>query len=304
MRRNGPYWVHSQAEISTDEENLRRCARDQFCSARIITFTDGERVVTPALTPRPYCDLCQEHIARCAADLPGFWVRLAAMIGDPLQAEVQVHAPFGPQVPLREDVDAHLRLTAVTLGGWAARVRAVARLSAPLHAYDTPAGVRDNARVLARHPGVLIALQPGWMTRAFSFPPGRKDQPDLISDEIEDEFGDTEIIRAGVDFVHLPVMADGEDAGREVLYSHYRARSLLLETNPPPEILIPPCRNCTWRSLRRAYPDTAHEDIYSKCERCADECTWPEYEANSKRWLAYQRAHLENAPVLAEVPAA
>ena len=204
MRRNGPYWVHSQAETSTDEENLRRCARDQFCSARIITFTDGERVVTPALTPRPYCDLCQEHIARCAADLPGFWVRLAAMIGDPLQAEVQVHAPFGPQVPLREDVDAHLRLTAVTLGGWAARVRAVARLSAPLHAYDTPAGVRDNARVLARHPGVLIALQPGWMTRTFRYPFGDEDGPLLE---------DTEIMRAGVDYVQLLVMCDGEDAG-------------------------------------------------------------------------------------------
>ena len=120
MRKNGPYWIHSAPEPSTDDENLRRCSRGDFCSARIITFTDGERVVTPALTPRPYCDLCQDHIARCAADLPGFWVRLAAMIGDPLQAEVQVHAPFGPQVPLREDVDAHLRLTAVTLGGWAA----------------------------------------------------------------------------------------------------------------------------------------------------------------------------------------
>ena len=98
-----------------DRDGMHHCARGEWCSGRVITFTDGQRVVTAALTPRPYCDLCQEHIARCASDLPGFWLRLQHAIGDPLQAEVQVHIPFGPQIILREDVDAHLRLSAVIL---------------------------------------------------------------------------------------------------------------------------------------------------------------------------------------------
>jgi len=297
MAQRERYWIHSQPEI-TEDEGLRHCARGEWCSRRIVTIQDGERVVTAALTPRSFCDGCQEYIARCAAELPAFWLRLSAMIGDPLQAEVQVRIPHGPQILLREDVDAHLRLSASTVGAWAARVRAVARLSAAEHAWDTAEGVRDNAGVLARHAAVLLALQPGWMTRGFSFPPGRKGKPDVISDEIEAEHGDCEIIRAGVDFVDLPVMADGEDAGREVQYLHYRARSLLLETNPPPELLITPCRNCTWRALRRAWPD-GERDLFSRCDHCGDEMDWPEYEINAKRWVAFHKAQTTPAQVAA-----
>src|SRR5215469_6457007 len=160
VRRPDP----SQPETESGE---RRCARGEWCSNRVVTLEDGERVVTAALTPRAFCDGCQEYIARCAGELPAFWLRLKHMIGDPLQAEVQVHVPFGPQVLLREDVDAHLRLMASIIGGWAARVRAVARLSAPQSAWDSAEGVRDNARVLARHAAALLALQPGWTTRGF-----------------------------------------------------------------------------------------------------------------------------------------
>lgn len=300
-----PYWAHSEPEPVTDESQ-RYCARGEYCSQRIVTFRDGERVITPALSPRPYCDRCQEHIARCAGDLPGFWLRLAAKIGDPLQAEVQVHVPFGPQVILREDVDAHLRLTASLLGAWSARVRAVARLSAPEGAHDSPGGIRDNARVVEKHAAVLLALQPGWMTRGFTFLPGRRGKPDLISEDIESEYGDTEIIRAGVDFVDLPVMAGGEDAGRDVQWLHYRSRSLLLETNPPPELLIPPCRQCTWRALRRAWPD-GERDLYSRCDRCGDEMGPEEYDVNAKRWVACHKARAAapgDRPVLEATPAA
>lgn len=273
-------------------EGMRRCARGDWCLSRIITFTDGERSISPALTPRAYCDRCAEHIARCAADLPGFWLRLKYAIGDSVQAEVPVHAPFGPQVILREDVDAHLRLSAVLLGGWAARVRGVPQLalSAPEHAWDTPAGVRDNARVLAMHASVLLAMQPGWMTRTFRTPLGEEDQEWLA---------DCEIVRVGVDYIETQVRTDGEDAGRDLQYLHYRARSLLLETSPPPEVLISPCRDCTWRALRRVWD----RGMFSRCDHCGDEMDWPAYQANSKRWAAYHRAHSER-PVLGEVPAA
>jgi hypothetical protein len=285
-----PYWVHSAPEEST--EGMRRCARGEWCSGRVVTFENGERVVTPALTPRPYCDRCAKHIARCAGDLPGFWLRLEHAIGDPLQAEVPVRVPFGPQVLLREDVDAHLRLSAVLLGGWAARVRAVPQLvlSAPQHAYDSPAGVRDNARILAKHASVLLAMQPAWMTRTFRTP---------LSEEEQEWLADCEIVRVGAGYIEAQVRTDGEDAGRELQFLHYRARSLLLETDPPPEILITPCRNCTWRSLRRAWD----RDLYSRCDHCGDEMTLAGHGVNVTRWLAYYRAHAER-PVLGEVPAA
>ena len=303
--RSGDFRERATAvPVIAEGEGMRRCARGEWCSSRVVTFENGERIVTPGLTPRPYCHRCDEHIARCAADLPGFWLRLAAAIGDPLQAEVQVHIPFGPQVLLREDVDAHLRLTALILGGWAARVRAVPQLalSAPQHAYDSAEGVRDNARVLVLNASVLLALQPAWMVRAFSFHPARKGKPDLISEDIEAEHADTELVRVGVDFAALPVMTDGEDAGREIMFLHYRCRSLLLETNPRPELLISPCRQCSHRALYRAWPDS-DRDLVSRCAQCGDEMTSDEFDVNAKRWLAYHRAHAER-PVLADAPAA
>jgi hypothetical protein len=304
MGRSERYWVHSAPEGTAAEEE-RRCSRGEWCSARVITWEGGERVALGAITPRAFCDTCELYLARLASQLPGFWLRLAHMIGDPLQAEVQVHIPFGPQVLLREDVDAHLRLMAVVLGGWAARVRAVPGLPvAPLrHAWDSAEGVRDNAKVLAKHPGPLFALPPGWMVRSFGFLPGRKGQPDVISEEIEAEHADTEIVRVGVGYVHLPVLASGEDAGREIQWLSYRARSILLETNPPPELLIVPCRECTWRALRRAWPAAGEErDLYSRCDHCSDEMTAAEYEANAKRWAAYYKAHA-NAGTPAQVAA-
>lgn len=65
------------------------CSRGEWRSSRIVTFVDGERVVTPGETPRAYCDRCQEYLATCAADLPGYWLRLSLMIGDTPQATVR-----------------------------------------------------------------------------------------------------------------------------------------------------------------------------------------------------------------------
>jgi hypothetical protein len=302
------FWVHSDPDTSSEDET-RRCSRGEWCSDRVITWDGDERIATGAITPRAFCGTCETYLARLAGELPGFWLRLSFMIGDPLVSEVPIKSPFGPQVPLREDIDAHLRLMATIVDGWAARVRAVPglSLSAPQHPYDSAAGVKENATVLAKHYGPLFVLPMGWMTRSFDFLPGKKGRPDLISEEIEAQHADTEIVRVGVDFVHLPVQACGEDAGREIQWLAYRARSLLLETNPPPELLIVPCRDCTWRALRRAWPAAGEErDLYSRCDHCGDELSLEEYDANAKRWAAYHRAHANaiETPVLADVPAA
>jgi hypothetical protein len=306
-----------------DQAGQRPCARGDFCARRTVTFEDGERIITPAMSPRAYCDRCSGHIARCAADLPGFWLRLAAKIGDPLQAEVQVHIPFGPQVILREDVDAHLRFTALTVAGWAGRVRGIGRIAPPVRAHDCAGGVRDNALLLERHVTVLLALGPGWMTRQIPVPPMPRDedmrvlgtdwlpQPGQVAParepaeplppDLAQEYADHELVRVTIDSMQPMVLADGEDAGRDIQWLHYRSRSLLLETNPPPEVLITPCRQCTRRALRRAWPDS-ERDLYSRCDYCQDEMSSEEYDVNAKRWVAYHQ-HQE-MPVLEATPAA
>jgi hypothetical protein len=128
--------------------------------------------------------------------------------------------------------------------------------------------------------------------------PGEPLPPDLA-----EEYADYEIVRVTIDSLQPMVLADGEDAGRDIQWLHYRSRSLLLETNPPPELLITPCRQCTRRTLRRAWPDS-ERDLYSRCDHCQDEMSSEEYDVNSRRWVAYHRARTENRPVLGEVPVA
>lgn len=313
-----------------DGDGQRDCARGDWCLSRNVTVQDGERTITPARCYRPYCDLCERYIGTLLTGTPedpswamgALYGRLGTAIGDPLQADVWVPVPFGPVVPLREDIDAHMRLMTALIAGWAARVRAVARLSSPEQPHGSRERVTADCATLGTHVGVLLALQPGWTTR--SFPMSRDDTPlsgedwlpsgelllprargDLIPDDVLEDHADAEIIRAGIDYVHLPVRADGEDAGRELLHLHYLGRRLLLETNPPPEILLVQCRQCTHRSLRRAWPDPGSQhDLYSRCDNCKDEMGSEEYDINARRWVAYHRAQQGNRPLLGEPAAA
>jgi hypothetical protein len=313
-----------------DENGQRRCGRGEWCSSSTVEFADGERVVSPALTYRPYCDSCERHIAGLLTGTPedpasamsALYRRLAAAIGDPVQADVWVPPPFGPQVPIREDIDAHMRVMAALTAGWAARVRAVARLASCESPHGSQERVAADCATLGAHVTVLLALQPGWTTR--SFPMSRDDTPlpgedwlpsgqmlpprwrgDVISDNVLEDHADAEIIRAGVDYLHLPVLADGEDAGRELMHLHYLGRRLLMETNPPPEILLVPCRQCTRRALRRAWPAPgADRDLYSRCDFCRHEMTQDEYDVNARRWVAYHKANRDNRPRLGEPAAA
>lgn len=323
------YSFRSQDFREHESESGQSCARGDFCLGRVITWDGDTRIVTPARSPRPYCDRCQRQIGTWAGDLPGFYVRLAFLIGEPVQTEwpaaLSGDEGGGPQVIIREDVEGHMRLLAATVAGWAARVRAVPglELSPPKYPHGSLGGVRDNAVILATHTGPLIALQRAWMTRLVPMPPMPRDEDmmasgadwlpdgtlamprapaDPIPADLVELYADHELMRVTIDSIQPLGTADGEDAGREIQYLHYRCRSLLLETNPPPELLLVPCRQCTLRSLRRAWPES-DRDLYSRCDNCQDEMDSPEYEQNSRRWLAYHKAHAER-PVLADVPAA
>ncbi len=300
MARQGEkYWQTSfrAAEKLRDEERASEqggdpCLRGDWCSGRTVSIEDGQRVLRPARTYRAYCHGCEEYFAACAAELPGLYERMGAAIGDPLQAEVWVPSPFGPQLVLREDIDAHMRLMAVLLPGWEARVRAVKQLSRPDYhrRTDTLEAITRACETLVTHAGPLFALQPAWMTRTYRLP---------LDEDTAERLADLDAVRSGEDYIAVMEQVGAAEAGQEIQWMHYRARSVLMETNPPPEILIPPCRQCELRTLRRAWPEAGSDrDLYSRCVNCRDEMTTAEYDVNATRWLAYHKANARGAVLL------
>ena len=123
--------ISRHARRPPEEQGGDPCLRGDWCAGRTVSIQDGQRIVSPRRTYRNYCDPCAGYLAGCADELGDLYQRLEDAIGDPLQAEVRVHSPFGPQLPLREDIDAHMRLMAALLPGWEDRVSATARLSRP-----------------------------------------------------------------------------------------------------------------------------------------------------------------------------
>ena len=161
-----------------DEDSGIPCSRvpPELCDgARIAVQEDGTSRREPMLTPRAFCEPCRSRIITCLEELPSAYERLAAALGDPPRTGQQHRAPFGPSEPIRGEIDALMRVTAVILHGWEFRVR---RSRLQLSMRDTPdilaaASVAAAAETLARQVDVLLALQPGWMTRTFTFPPGK-----------------------------------------------------------------------------------------------------------------------------------
>lgn len=284
-------------ETASTGEDTQHCARGIWCSDRAVTWDGAEQVITPAPVSewRPWCDLCEEWVGYCLRDLPGFWLRLAAMSGDPLQSETAVRTPFGPQLPVREDVDAHMRTMAAILAGWEMRIRRVARYSMPAGEarIGTAAAVRDTCGFLRRHIRTLLTLDQARMRRTFSLP---------LPEETAVMIGGEESFGTGSGYVSVMLPVGGREAGQEVLHLHYRSRSLLLETSPPAELLVPPCRRCYHRTLRRAWSAGTRE-VFSRCDRCGDEMNSKEYDLNATRRLAAEQRGRE-LPVLGEVPAA
>jgi hypothetical protein len=322
MARNGNYWAttfqagdsfrerrQQQAaqrqpdppEAQPDDDGERRCARGEWCEERTVVIEKGERRVTAALTPRPFCDGCTGHIRLCLDGpedgLPRLYGRLAAELGEERHAEVLIRLPFGPSVPLNEAVDAHMRAMTETMASWEERVRDVDSLSdlpRPDLPQDDAADLERSVSVIEPRLPVLLSLQPQEMIR-FLHP---------LSVPEADQ--DTEILGGDRDLVKVAVKLGGRQAGEEIMHLHYFARRLLLETSPP-QPLLPDfrCRACQQKLLRKAAPPW-HEDgtwYWSRCDGCGDECTREDYDVNAKRWLAYERAHHER-PVLAETPAA
>ena len=270
MARRENYWPHSNPEAD-GESGQHPCSRGDWCYGRRITTEDGKAVITPAFTPRAYCEKCWAHITECLEALPSASGRLGDELGEQSRRGETIRIPFGPRLPLRENVDALMRLMAVLLCGWEARVRAQARLVQrdPRKAVHTADSVRHAVGTLVDQRNVFLALQPGWMTRTFPRTP-----------EMEAEFAEADLVRQGADHFTVLVQVGAEDAGRDVLRLHYRAQAILGECGQQAETLDGvPCRKCEDMALERAEPpsDPALPAMWSQCASCRDTMSHEDY---------------------------
>ena len=176
------------AHQSRVHHNLPMAAREDDtghpCSRVPSELCDGSRIVwddarnsrrEPARTSRAFCDPCSSRITACLEELPPAYGRLCAALGDAPRTGKAIRAPFGPGEPIRAEIDALMRVTAVILHGWEFRVRRSRLRLATRGTPDIlhPESVQEAAETIGTHIGVLLALQPGWMTRVFTFPPGK-----------------------------------------------------------------------------------------------------------------------------------
>lgn len=277
------------------------CARGDWCSgATIRAGAGGTRERLAARTPRVFCGACETRITACLGELPGAYLRLAFEIGRKGGTPGGARSPAGPRLPLREDVDAIMRLTARLLRGWEARTRAVPPAWTPpvQVPVDSIESVAAAASALRNRLGVMLALQPGWMTRSFALHPGRRgDQLAALSRELEEleaTHGDQEIVRVGVDFISLQVQLSGRDAGEEILHLHYRARTVLGDTKAQPEAFDGvPCPRCGDIALDRAEPpsDPAAPAMWSHCASCGSDMDT----ATFHQWVDWYATRAETA---------
>ena len=272
------------------------CAREEWCSARRITRDpDGTATITPARTYQAFCATCTTAIETCLRELPEAYLRQSAELGRMPRTGEAGHAPFGPRPALREDVDALMRTTAITLRAWEARTRATARLTPPKPLpVHSPESVREAVKTLTApgRMGTLLALQDGWMTRTYPLAPGRRGQPATISDALLELHPTAEIVHVGVDAITIIDRFGGKDAGLDILSLHRRAQAILGQVAKRPDLLDGvPCRrdDCGEYALERAAPPASPSQpaMYSRCAACRDEMDHDEYALWVTQWASW-----------------
>lgn len=264
------------------------CAQGDWCHA---ATRDDAGTWQAAFTYQPFCPACRSRVAACLDDLPFACVRMLAQIGERPRTGKVVRVPPGPREPIRLDVDALVRETAAVLGSWHERVAAVARLSAPdmEAAVTRPAETaRDAAAVLGAHLDALLALPAEPMARVMYSPEAAEE---WLARTDPDEAGR---VRPGGEAHMLPRLS-GEDAGREILDLHHRARKITGEVKALPEPFDGvPCRECEDMALEQAEPpsDPDAEAKHSRCASCRHEMTRDEFGA----WVDMYKAWAEATP--------
>lgn len=262
----------------------RRCARGERCPGAV-PGDDGE--LQPAWAEEAaFCLRDYRHAARCLGELPEKYVELRVQLGAKSQiSEDKVSGSRTPPVPVRLDFDAIIRDMILILCSWEERLAHVERLERPytrLSRYRRdevalPAAVDT----LTAHFDRLLALPAEPMMRVRSL---------RAAAELPE--GTAGMVHADAGYAECILDLDGADAGLELIHIHYRARSALRMTNPPPERLDGiPCRKCEMLSLERAAPPRSSEGIeyWSECTQCGHLMRRDEYLQWTKLYAAYVR---------------
>lgn len=156
-------------------EGQHECPRGAFCAS---STRDDDGAWHPLLINSVFCVADESAIVNAIPGLAESWERLAGQAADPLRSRGTGpggRRPPGSRVLVDAGADALLREAAMTLNGWAARVRGVPgiSLSPRRHLPDTLAGVTENCDVLAKWTTQLLALPPGPTLRTWEYAPGR-----------------------------------------------------------------------------------------------------------------------------------
>lgn len=269
------------------------CSRGDWCTGRTITVENGQRIITPAATPRPFCEACAGFVGECLAELPPAYRRLARALGQRPVTGNAVRVPFGPRLPLRENVDALMRQMAAALCSWEARTRAAASWNPrdPSLGVHTPEAITEAVRVLRENMSVLMALQPSQMIHVVPMQPGKagtRGQPfGEIAADIEELYGEHEMVRRGEDFLTVLIRLGAQDAGHVILRLRARCLAQLGENKPQAEMFDGiPCRQCgDMGTLERAEPpsDPAKPAMHSRCVSCDHKMPLKDFQ----RWAAW-----------------
>jgi len=289
--RDGIMIPMSVRGITPDPDGQRECARGAWCSA---SKRDPEGEWHPALTYQPFCPADTDAIVRAAADLPRAYAMLAARVTDPVTSGTAPgggRRPPGSRVLIDSAAEALMQETAAVAGTWAARVRLIPQLSLSRnpHPHRTAAAVASDCKVIALHPGPLLALQPGWMTREWAWTPGSP-----MPDDIADDLAGLEITGSGDGWIKVVTSLDGEDAGHEILRVSRRVARHLGETPAPPVMLDGiPCRTCEEMALAVAElpagDGNGTEPAYSRCLHCRAELSRADHDAWVAMYVAWTK---------------
>jgi hypothetical protein len=277
-----PYRVRSAPEPVSQPRLSRRCGRGERCPG---AQADDDGVMVPAFAEEgPFCLRDYRHVARCLDELPEKYVELRSQLGSKTpQGDDRVSGSRTPPVPVRLDYDELIRDMLLILCSWEEALRAAAQLT-PL---DTVMSRRRRDEIalpaavtlLAAHFDRLLVLPSAPMRRIRS-----------MRSAAELPEGTLGLVHPVGGYAEVILELDGAQAGLEILGLHYRARSALRQTNPPPEKLDGiPCKKCDMLSLERAAPPRSPEgtEYWSECGQCGHLMSRIEYLAWVKLYAAW-----------------
>jgi hypothetical protein len=222
----------------------------------------------------PFCLRDYRHVARCLDELPEKYVDLRSQLGSKTpQGDDRVSGSRTPPVPVRLDFDELIRDMLLILCSWEETLRSAVQLT-PL---DTAMSRRRRDEIALP---AAVALLTAHFDRLLVLPPAPMRRIRSMRSAAELPEGTLGLVHPAGGYAEIIVDLDGADAGLEIVGLHYRCRSALRQTSPPPERLEGvPCRRCEMLSLERAAPSRSPDgpEYWSECTQCGQLMDRSEY---------------------------